>query len=214
MQTFKTLIIMVALTQTVFSQDIEREKSAILLIEFQKTFTEKGIFHLFIKKQYESRKVLDNTKNLLSVARQYGLTIIQAPLILDKTDKYRYKKAPFPARLFKRFEKGTWKAEFAEGVYNKTDNVIQGRSSADACIDSDLLKQLNERNLKLLYVCGFITNGCVKETMNSLIQKGFECVLISDCTATTSDKLQQKTEKEFTVITSKQLEEKIKNASR
>lgn len=37
MKIFKALIIMVALTQSVFSQDTNKENTAILLIEFQKT---------------------------------------------------------------------------------------------------------------------------------------------------------------------------------
>ena len=97
---------MVALTQTVFSQNIQKENTAILLIEFQKTWTEKGIFKWIIKSEYESRNVLINTKSLISNARKEGIQVIQAPLILDKND-VNYKNTPFPARLLKRFTKGT-----------------------------------------------------------------------------------------------------------
>jgi len=75
---------MVALTQTVFSQNIQKENTAILLIEFQKTWTEKGIFRKIIKKEYEQRDVLSSTKKIISEARKEGITVIQAPLILDK----------------------------------------------------------------------------------------------------------------------------------
>jgi len=141
MKLFKTLIIMVALTQTVFSQNIQKENTAILLIEFQKTWTEKGIFRKIIKKEYEQRNVLSNTKKIISEARKEGITIIQAPLILDKKDK-NYKKTPFPARLLRRFTKGTWKAEFTDGVYESTDLVIEGRYGFDATEGSNLEKIL------------------------------------------------------------------------
>jgi len=205
----KTLIIMVALAQTVFSQDIKKENTAILLIEFQKTWTEKGIFRKIIKKEYEKRNVLRNTKNLISKARKEGIAVIQAPLILDKADK-NYKKTPFPARLLKRFTKGTWKAEFTDGIYEKTDLVIKGRYGFDATEGSNLEEILRQNNIKTVFVAGFTTDHCIKETMNSLIEKGFECIMVSDCTATKNNKLQKKIENEFTIITSEQLIEKIK----
>jgi len=199
---------MVAIVQTVFSQEIQKENTAILLIEFQKTWTEKGIFRKIIKKEYEQRNVLDNTKSLILNARKEGIQVIQAPLILDKKDK-NYKKTPFPARLLKRFTKGTWKAEFTDGIYESTDLVIEGRYGFDATEGSNLEKILRQNNLKTVFVAGFTTDHCVKETMNSLIEKGFKCFMVSDCTATKNNKLQKKVENEFSIITSKNLIEKL-----
>ncbi len=200
---------MAKLTQTVFSQEIQKENTAVLLIEFQKTWTEKGIFHKIIKKEYERRNVLNNTRSLISNARNEGVLIIQAPLILDKNDR-NYKKTPFPARLLKRFTKGTWKAEFTNGIYEQTDFVVEGRYGFDATEGSNLEEILKQNNIKTVFVCGFTTDHCVKETMNSLIEKGFDCIMVSDCTATKNNKVQKKTEKEFSVITSKNLIEKLK----
>jgi len=200
---------MVTLAQSVFSQDIQKGNTAILLIEFQKTWTEKGIFRKIIKKEYEQRNVLNNAKNLISDARKKGITVIQAPLILDKQDE-NYKKTPFPARLLRRFTIGTWKAEFTDGIYEDTDIIVQGRCGFDACEGSDLEQLLKQNDIKTVFVCGFTTDHCVKETMNSLIDKGFDCIMVSDCTATKNSKLQKKIEKEFTIITSEQLIDKIK----
>ncbi len=190
------------------------DDTAILLIEFQKTWTEKGIFHKIIKKEYMSRNVLCNTKVVLSAARNKGIKVIQAPLIIDKTDKEGYKKSPFPARLLNRFTKGTWKAEFADGIYENKDIIVQGRYGFDACKGSDLEQLLKEHGINNVYVCGFTTDHCVKETMNSLIDKGFNCILVSDCTATKNNKLQKKIEKEFEIISSKQLKKYIEKSNK
>jgi len=210
MNILKGIIIMVALTQTVFLQNILKGNTAILLIEFQKTWTEKGIFRKIIKSEYEQRNVLNNTKHLISEARKEGVTVIQAPLILYKKDK-NYKKTPFPARLLRRFTKGTWKAEFTDGIYESTDIVIEGRYGFDATEGSNLEEILRINSIKTVFVAGFTTDHCVKETMNSLIEKGFECIMVSDCTATKNNKLQKKIENGFTIITSKQLIDKIIN---
>ena len=169
---------------------------AILLIEFQKTWTKKGIFSWLIRKEYESRNVLSNTINLVEKSRKKWIKVIQAPLILDKKDK-NYKKTPFPARLLNCFTKWTWKAEFTEGVYEKTDIIIKGRYAFDACKWSNLEESLIQNEIKKIFICGFTTSHCVKETMDSLIQKWFDCVLVSDCTADMSNKLQNKIEKKF-----------------
>ena len=172
------------------------QKSAILLIEFQKTWTKQGFFRWLIKKEYESRNVLNNTIKLVKEARNKGVKIIQAPLILDKNDK-NYKKTPFPARLLNRFTKGTWKAEFTDGICEKSDNVIQGRYAFDASKGSNLEELLKQNKIEKVFICGFTTSHCVKETMNSLIKKGFDCVMVSDCTADMNPKLQEKIEKGF-----------------
>jgi len=206
----KGIIIMVALTQTVFLQNIQKDNTAILLIEFQKTWTEKGVFRKIIKKEYEQRNVLNNTKKMITEARNNGVIVIQAPLILDKKSK-NYKKTPFPARLLKRFTKGTWKAEFTDEIFESTDLVIEGRYGFDATEGSNLEEILRKYNIKTVFVAGFTTDHCVKETMNSLINKGFDCMMVSDCTATKNNKLQKKIENEFAIVTSEQLIDKIKN---
>ena len=179
-------------------------QTAILLIEFQKTWTEKGIFRKIIKKEYESRNVLNNTNKLIASARKNNNPVIQAPLILDKSDKKRYRKTPFPARLLNRFTKGTWKAEFTEGIHKPTDIVIEGRYGFDACKGSNLEQQLRENKIETVFICGFTTDHCVKETMNSLMEKGFNCIMISDCTATKNRKLQMKIESELEHIKSEE----------
>ncbi len=79
---------------------LNNSKIAILVVEFQKTWTERSFFHKLIKKEYESKNVYQNTKQLLEVARKNGLTIIQSPFILDKNDKDKYSKIPFLPKLF------------------------------------------------------------------------------------------------------------------
>jgi len=187
---------------------VEFNQAAVLLIEFQKTWTEKGIFNNIIKNEYVQRNVLSNTKKVIQKAREKGIKVIQAPLILDKTD-VNYKKTPLPARLLKQFTVDTWKSEFTDEIYDNSDIVIKGRYGFDATEGSDLEQQLKLNNIKTVYICGFTTDHCVRETMNSLIAKGFVCIMISDCSATKNSKLQKKIEDEFSIISSNELIDKI-----
>ncbi len=182
---------------------------AIISIEFQKSWTDKGFFNRLIKKELKRKDVIKKTINLLKFVRENRIRVIQAPLIIDKKDK-NYKKMPFPARLFGQLTKGTWKAEFTEDIYKPSDIVAVGRYGFDATKGSNLEDLLQENNIKTVYVCGFTTDHCVKETMDSLIEKGYKSIMISDCTATRNKKLQSKIEKDFEIISSKQLIEKLK----
>lgn len=200
MKTVKTILIMLTISTSIFAQATNKRTSAIVLIEFQKTWTEKGIFHQLIKKEYIKRNVLSNTQEITVHARKNGVTVIHAPLIVDK-NSVNYKKMPFPSRLLKRFTSGTWKAEFADGVYENTDFVVKGRYAYDATIGSDLVKILTENNIETVFVCGFTTDHCVAVTMESLAREGYKCVMLTDCTATRNKKLQKKAEKGFQTIT-------------
>lgn len=210
MKFFKTLIIMVALTQTVFSQNIQKKNTAILVVEFQKTWSEKTFFYKLIKKEYKRKSVYENTVKLLDTARENRIKVVQAPLILNKSNKEKYKQTPLPARLFKQFTVGTYKAEYTDGIFKKEDIEVTGRCGFDACQGSNLQEMLKTHKVKTIYIAGFTTEHCVAETYDILEKEGYECIIITDCTATRSKRLQKKGEKGRKLITSKQLIEKIK----
>ena len=67
--------------------NIETQKSAVVLIEFQNQWTDKGLYHWLIKNQLTSRNVMKNTRALVDTARKKGVKIIHAPLIIDPEHK-------------------------------------------------------------------------------------------------------------------------------
>ncbi|MEM1326523.1 MAG: cysteine hydrolase [Bacteroidota bacterium] len=174
--------------------DISRANTAIIVIEFQQTWTEKGVFHRMIRSELERNNTVANTIQFLKDARTEGISIIQAPLILDRKNKEQYQKMPLIPKLFRAFTADTWKAEYTEGIYQESDIVVEGRHGFDACEGSDLLAILDSLSVERLLFCGFTTEHCVEMTMNTLSQKGYDCLLISDCTATKSKRLQAKVE--------------------
>lgn len=188
------------LTNNAFTQN-----TAVLLIEYQKTWTEKGIFYNMIKKELNSNHVIDNTLRLTEKARNNNISIIHAPMILDKNNREQYKKMPLPPRILNRFTKGTWKAEYTEGMYHPTDLIVEGRIAFDATVGSNLISILRKNNIDTVYVCGFTTDHCVKETMQTLNNEGFNSIMVSDCTATRNHKLQKKAEKQLQNISSNEI---------
>ena len=190
-------------------QILDNSKTAILVVEFQKTWTERSFFHWLIEKEYESKNVLQNTQQLLDVARKNGLIIIQSPFILDKNDKDKYSKIPFIPKLFGQFTANTWRAEYTDGIFDKSDIEVKGRTAFDNTVDSNLQEILKENKIEKVYFVGFTTDHCVAETMDTLISDGYECILVSDCTAARNRKIQKKIENKYTSVNSKKIIEEI-----
>jgi len=187
----------------------DNSKIAILVVEFQKTWTQRSFFHKLIKKEYESRNVYQNTIKLLETARKNDLTIIQSPFILDKNDKEKYKKIPFLPKLFGQFTANTWRAEYTDGIFDKSDFEVKGRTAFDNTINSNLQIILKKNMIENIYFIGFTTDHCVAQTMDTLISDGYECLLVSDCVAARNSKIQQKIENKYVSVKSKQIIKKL-----
>lgn len=172
----------------------DKQKTAILLIEFQKQWTQKGLYHRLIKGQLDKRGVLENTKKLVDLARDKGVKIIHAPLIIDPENK---KGLLAFLTLGKVFTKGTWKSEISDGLFSDGDLLVKGRYAFDAFVGSDLEDILRQNGIETVFVCGFTTDQCVAKTINTMIKKGFNAYLVSDCAATLNDFFQKKAEKKF-----------------
>jgi len=168
--------------------------SAVLLIEFQNQWTQKGLYHRLIKKQLKMRKVLEKTARFVGEARKAGIKIIHAPLVIDPKRKRGWLAV---LTLGKVFTKGTWRSRITKGLFKKRDLLVKGRYAFDAFIGSDLETVLRENGIETVFVCGFTTDQCVAKTMRTLIKKGFTAYLVSDCTATLNNFFQKRTERKF-----------------
>ncbi len=178
------------------NETLSPENTAIVVIEFQKTWTRKGNFlNLLVRKPLKKNNIVQKTRAFLNFSRNKGYTVIHAPLILNKSNRSEYKKMPFMPKLIGAFTKNTWKAEFEDGIYEKTDVIAQGRTGFDACQDSNLIQLLKENNIKNVLLGGFLTDQCVEATLKTLDKNHFNCLLIKDATAATFPFIQKSVER-------------------
>ncbi len=174
---------------------LNNHKCAIVLVEFQKEWTEKGLFHALIKSQLKKRNTIQNTQNFVAEARKLGIKIIHAPLIVDPT-----KKKGWMAYLTfgKIFSKGTWRSEIVDGLYEEDDLIALRESynykGFDAFHKSPLEETLRENGIQNIFICGFATDQCPSLTFRTAEKKGFDPFLVTDCTATFSNFFQKRAE--------------------
>ena len=192
------------------SKIMNNNEIAILVVEFQKTWTQDSFFHFLIKNEYTSRNIYENSIKLLNNAREHQVNVIQSPFIIDKNDKKTYKKIPFLPKLLGQFKANSWRAEYTNGIFKDSDHEVKGRTAFDNTVDSNLVEILKELQTKTVYIMGFTTDHCVAETIDSLLKFGYEVVLIKDASATFKNKVQLKMEEKYNTITVDELISKIK----
>lgn len=176
------------------SIEVNLNNTILVLNEFQKQWTEKGVYHGLIKSQLKKRDVLTNAQRFVTKWRESGLPIIHAPIIQDPANKKGFLANISNAGFF---TKDTWKSEFTEGTYQKGDIVLEGRYTFNVFEGSNFEEVLNIMDIRTFFICGFTTSLCIKKTVEAARRKGYNFIIVNDCSATFSGCLQQLFDKQF-----------------
>jgi len=171
-------------------------KTAVVLIEYQNDFTsEGGNFHSAVKPVMESTRMLANTVETVTRARELGVTIIHAPITFTP-DYHELTSAPYGILKgvvdSKSFRKGTWGAEIVDVLKPRDkDIVVEGKRGLCGFASTNLDFVLRSRGITDIALGGFLTNCCVESTMRSGYEKGYNVITLKDCTATLSEEEQR-----------------------
>jgi len=178
--------------------DVDPQRTALVLIEYQNDFTtEGGSLHEAVKGVMDETGMLENTKRLVDEARRAGATIIHAPISfapgygeLGDPDKvYGILKGVIDSNSF---VKGTWGVEICDGLTpQEGDIVVEGKRGLDTFATTNLDFVLRSNDIETVVLGGFLTNCCVESTMRSAYEKGYDVITLTDCTAATSAEEQQ-----------------------
>jgi ureidoacrylate peracid hydrolase len=175
---------------------LDPKKTAVVMIEFQNDFTsEGGSLHEAVKGVMESSNMLENARQTVDQARELGATIIHAPIMFDEgypelgDSPYGILKGVVDTSSFR---KGTWGAEFVEGMQpSKGDLVIEGKRGLCAFASTNLDFILRGRGIENVALGGFLTNCCVESSMRTAYERGFNVYTLVDCVAATSEEEQK-----------------------
>lgn len=176
------------------SFELRPERTAVVLLEFQKQWTGNTFYNLLVRRSLNSRDVVERTRETVRAARESGLTVIHAPLVLDPENKKGLWAKLTRARIFTA---DTWKAEFTPGVFEEQDIVVEGRYNFDGFGGSNLEDVLDENGIETVLFAGFITDQCVTITLETALDKGYDAYMLSDLTATWSSLIQRRYEQKY-----------------
>jgi nicotinamidase-related amidase len=174
--------------------DLDPEHTALVLVEFQKQWTESGVYNLLIRRFLRRQDILPRARETVRAARAAGIPVVHAPLRIDPDER----KGWLATLTFGRvFTDGTEKAEFARGLYESVDLVVEGRYTFDAFAGSNLGSILAANDVDTVLFAGFTTETCVARSLSTALDRGYDAYLLADLTASWSALLHRRTERRF-----------------
>ena len=173
---------------------VELDHAALIIIDMQRDFLEPGGFGETLGNNVALLKAaVPPLQSLLAAARKAGMLIIHTreghrP---DLSDAPRHKVergepsmrigAPGPmGRILIRGEPGH---DIIPELYPAPGEPVIDKPGKGAFYQTDLELMLKNREIDTLLVCGVTTEVCVNTTVREANDRGFRCVVLSDCCA-------------------------------
>ena len=158
--------------------------TALLLLEIQREYTSgDGAFY----KSVAAGNILPHIRKTTEAARNAGCTIIHIPRYAGpQLVQEPFNRPGFPEMIKKHnaFDPDSEQFKFdVNSLPTGNDLVVHGMSRFSAFAGTHLDLILRSRNIKTLVAAGFTKYLSVESTLRQGYDLGYECMLLSDCTA-------------------------------
>ena len=173
-------------------QSIDLDKTALVIIDMQRDFLEPGGFGAALGNDVTRlRAAVEPCRGVLIAARKAGLLVIHTreghrpdlsdapPLKVERGDPALRIGAPGPmGRILVRGEPGH---DIIPELYPVAGEPVIDKPGKGAFCQTDLELMLRNRGIETLLVCGVTTEVCVNTTVREANDRGFRCIVLSDC---------------------------------
>ena len=172
----------------------DAQRCALLIIDMQRDFLEPGGFGEMLGNDVSQlRRTIEPNRRLLAAWRAAGLAVLHTreghrPDLFDlpPAKKVRGRSAtcigdPGPmGRILVRGEPGH---DIIPELYPAAGEPVIDKPGKGAFFATDLHAILEHRGIKQLVVTGVTTEVCVNTTVREANDRGFRCIVLSDCCA-------------------------------
>lgn len=168
-------------------------KTALLCIDFQRDFMEPGGFGETLGNDVSTlRTTIEPTEKVLEAARNLGMLVVHTreghrPDLTDLHPAKRDRGNPTlrigddgpRGRILVRGEVGH---DIVPELYPVEGEVILDKPGKDSFYGTDLDVILKARGIEYLLITGVTTEVCVQSTARAANDRGYECLILEDCT--------------------------------
>jgi nicotinamidase-related amidase len=175
-----------------YELEFDSASTALVIIDMQRDFVMPGGFGEALGNDVKQLQVtIAPTKAILEGARKAGILVIHTreghrPDLSDcppsklvrGRGKTRIGDVGPMGRILVRGEIGH---DIVPELYPIAGEVVIDKPGKGAFFATDLELILRDRGIKTLMVCGVTTEVCVNTTVREANDRGYECVVLSDC---------------------------------
>jgi len=176
------------------SLSVDLDRAALVIIDMQRDFLEPGGFGEALGNDVSRlQAAVGPCRQVLTSARRLGMLVIHTreghrpdlsdapPHKVERGDPANRIGARGPmGRILVRGEPGH---DIIPELYPLKDEPVIDKPGKGAFYQTDLELMLRNRGIDTLFVCGVTTEVCVNTTVREANDRGFRCVVLSDCCA-------------------------------
>jgi len=173
---------------------VDTGRTALIIIDMQRDFLEPGGFGAALGNDVSRLKAaVGPCADVLAAARRADLLVIHTreghrpdltdapPIKVERGDPALRIGAPGPmGRILIRGEPGH---DIIPELYPAAGEPVIDKPGKGAFYQTDLELMLKNRGIETLLVCGVTTEVCVNTTVREANDRGFRCIVLSDCCA-------------------------------
>jgi len=173
---------------------LDPAKTAVVIIDMQRDFLEPGGFGESLGNDVSLlKKAVEPCKALLAIARAKGILVIHTreghrPDLSDAPKAKVERGAPSlrigaPGPMGRILIRGEAGHDIIPELYPLPGEPIIDKPGKGAFYATDLGSILQHRGIETLIVCGVTTEVCVHTTVREANDRGYDCLVPSDCVA-------------------------------